>query len=229
MKLVRLMRNGTSCLLLAIFIVILVTSKNRNTGTPTPLNARVRYHGGSFLTPKHLKCQDQLCSKFLTNSDMRHWKYCWRKTRLQEEPERSKCHFINSTGRHPVALASFPGSGNTWVRGLLQQITGICTGGIYCDTTLRRRGFPGEGIRSGITLTVKTHQTDPRWSGVAYDESESFKYFQKVKDVPVYSAAIFIVRNPFDALVAEWHRNQTVSLPDNHVTYVGMENFRKWT
>ena len=37
---------------------------------------------------------------------------------------------INSfcTGRGPVGLVSFPGSGNTWVRGLLQQATGICTG-----------------------------------------------------------------------------------------------------
>ena len=27
-----------------------------------------------------------------------------------------------------MALASFPGSGNTWVRGLLETATGICTG-----------------------------------------------------------------------------------------------------
>lgn len=27
-----------------------------------------------------------------------------------------------------VGLVSYPGSGNTWVRGLLQKVTGICTG-----------------------------------------------------------------------------------------------------
>ena len=38
------------------------------------------------------------------------------------------CHFINGTRRAAVALASFPGSGNTWVRGLLEKTTGVCTG-----------------------------------------------------------------------------------------------------
>ena len=39
-----------------------------------------------------------------------------------------KCRFMNGTGRGVVGLVSFPGSGNTWVRGLLQAVTGICTG-----------------------------------------------------------------------------------------------------
>lgn len=42
-----------------------------------------------------------------------------------------ECRFINGSGRSPVGLVSFPGSGNTWVRGLLQKATGICTG--KCD------------------------------------------------------------------------------------------------
>ena len=42
-----------------------------------------------------------------------------------------------------VALASFPGSGNTWLRYLLQQATGIITGSIYKDHALLRNGFPG--------------------------------------------------------------------------------------
>ena len=40
-----------------------------------------------------------------------------------------ECRFMNGSGRSPVGLVSFPGSGNTWVRGLLQKATGICTGG----------------------------------------------------------------------------------------------------
>ena len=42
-----------------------------------------------------------------------------------------KCRFMDGTHRAPVALASMPGSGNTWVRGLLQQATGICPGQFY--------------------------------------------------------------------------------------------------
>ena len=38
------------------------------------------------------------------------------------------CHFMDGSNRAPVALASFPGSGNTWVRGLLEKATGVCTG-----------------------------------------------------------------------------------------------------
>ena len=46
------------------------------------------------------------------------------------------CHFMNGTGRRPVALASFPGSGNTWVRGLLEKVTGICTGELALRATI---------------------------------------------------------------------------------------------
>ena len=43
-----------------------------------------------------------------------------------------KCHFMNGTNCEAVALVSFPGSGNTWVRGLLEQATGVCTGRSMC-------------------------------------------------------------------------------------------------
>ncbi len=39
-----------------------------------------------------------------------------------------ECHFMNGSSRSAVALASFPGSGNTWARGLLERATGVCTG-----------------------------------------------------------------------------------------------------
>ena len=40
------------------------------------------------------------------------------------------CHFMDGSNRAPIGLISPPGSGNTWVRGLLEQATGICTGEI---------------------------------------------------------------------------------------------------
>jgi hypothetical protein len=48
-----------------------------------------------------------------------------------------------------VALASFPGSGNTWVRYLLQQATGILTGSVYKDYALLKNGFPAENVVNG--------------------------------------------------------------------------------
>ena len=42
------------------------------------------------------------------------------------------CHPLGYKPKGPiVALASFPGSGNTWLRYLLQQATGILTGKIF--------------------------------------------------------------------------------------------------
>ena len=44
------------------------------------------------------------------------------------------CHFIDGRDRSPVCLKSYPGSGNTWMRGLLEKASGICTGMSDCDT-----------------------------------------------------------------------------------------------
>ena len=52
--------------------------------------------------------------------------------------------FIAKSHRfHTIALASFPGSGNTWLRYLLQQATGILTGSVYDDMELMYSLFPG--------------------------------------------------------------------------------------
>ena len=56
-----------------------------------------------------------------------------------------------------TALASKPGSGNTWVRHLLQLATGIQTGSIFNEQRLKRNGFPGEGITDGTVIAIKTH------------------------------------------------------------------------
>lgn len=146
---------------------------------------------------------------------------------MKNEVARSQCKFLNTTSRDPVALASFPGSGNTWVRGLLQKATGICTGGIYCDTKLRLSGYPGESIRSGRTLVVKSHQVDPRWTGVYYPPNTTDRYFTKEIDIPVYDTAILLVRNPFHSLVSEWNRliSINMSVSDNHVNIIATQYF----
>ncbi|XP_056140792.1 sialate:O-sulfotransferase 1 isoform X2 [Lampris incognitus] len=42
-----------------------------------------------------------------------------------------------------VALSSFPGAGNTWVRHLIELVTGCYTGSFYFDGTLYNRGGKG--------------------------------------------------------------------------------------
>ena len=48
--------------------------------------------------------------------------------------------FSNSKPLPLVALASFPNSGNTWIRYLIEGITGIFTGSLYRDESLIKKG-----------------------------------------------------------------------------------------
>lgn len=104
-------------------------------------------------------CEDELCTQYLSPNDMDAFDLCTKRSKAGQQHLLSNqpCRFNDSTSRAPVALASYPGSGNTWVRGLLQRATGVCTGSVYCDSWLRTHGFPAEGVRSGAVLVTKTH------------------------------------------------------------------------
>ena len=54
-------------------------------------------------------------------------------------------------------LKSFPGSGNTWLRYLIQKTTGFVTGSIHNSKILVKNGFPGEFISNGSAIVVKSH------------------------------------------------------------------------
>ncbi|XP_041453793.1 WSC domain-containing protein 1-like [Lytechinus variegatus] len=118
-------------------------------------------------------------------------------------------------GTFPLtALASFPGSGNTWMRHLIETSTGYATGDMYLSYilvnagTLHTRsfstpyflnfsvfspmlfstGFIGGKVPtfSGRTLTIKSHVFHPKMD-----------------------SAILIVRNPYRAMVAEFNRQKS--------------------
>ena len=50
-----------------------------------------------------------------------------------------------------IQLASFPGSGNTWIRHLIQRGSGVLTGSVYNDKSLYVE-FPGESVRDASVL-----------------------------------------------------------------------------
>lgn len=96
-----------------------------------------------------------------------------------------------------VALASTPGSGNTWLRYLLEQLTGVRTGSIYVDKALYWAGFVGENVSNASVLVVKSHTgTTPLhpW----YDRTWM-------------DAVILLVRNPYRAALSEFQRRKTRS------------------
>ena len=116
----------------------------------------------------------------------------------------------------PTMLVSFPGSGNSWVRQLLESTTGIYTGSDRdCDLDYIKIGMLGEGITSEKVIAVKFHWGSlPRWP------------FKKV---------IYIIRNPYDAIVAEYQRfcaaakftKRTKLSINPHVSKLGIDKFGK--
>ena len=96
-------------------------------------------------------------------------------------------------------------------------------GSLYCDAALRTKGFSGEGIHGPSVLVIKSHAVNPLFTNM---ENLPMRIPSMV---PVFGAAIVLVRNPRHAMIAEWHRektkrksNKTVS---NHFLYVGKEYF----
>ena len=111
-----------------------------------------------------------------------------------------------------VALGSYPGSGNSWVRQLLEAATGIYTGAIYCDHSYVRAGMIGEGIQTGNVIAVKTHRQPP-----------------SVLPLTKADKAIYIIRNPFECIAAEWARNHKgKSKLNKHIAEATKETYGKF-
>ena len=160
-----------------------------------------------LLSTVNRACKDKRCSSLISPIQRRRYRSCeafaFRYSGIDPHDIPVRCAFRESGGRAPVALVSVPGSGNTWVRGLLEKATGVCTGSIYCDSPLRSKGFVGEDVRDGSVLVVKTHTSDYQWKGVEVEK--------RYLDDALYGSAILLIRNPFDALVSERNRIQTLA------------------
>ena len=156
-------------------------------------------------TQKPLKrCFEENCLEYLSFSERMEFRKC--KAQVQKRKSgpllKSTCRFLPDESRTAVALASSEGSGNTWLRGLLEKATGICTGFCCCDVEMRQQGFPGEGISSGKVLVVKTHIIGPQWIGQK----------KKLSWEGSYGSAVVLVRNPARAVIAERNRRATNKL-----------------
>lgn len=106
-------------------------------------------------------------------------------------------------GKPLAALASFPGSGNTWLRYLLQQATGILTGSVYKDYGLLKSGFPAESIANSSVLLVKTHE----WGSHVWEK---------------FGKAILLVRDPAKAILAEFNRQS-----GGHVGFASPDRYKR--
>ena len=102
-----------------------------------------------------------------------------------------KCKSMSfQKNRKTVALLSFPGSGNSWVRQLLETTTGIYTGTYQdCDVSYIYKGMIGEGVYTDNVIAVKIH----------FPHIDGQKWFYNHN-------IIYVVRNPYDTILAEWNR-----------------------
>ncbi|KAH9258550.1 hypothetical protein BASA81_003052 [Batrachochytrium salamandrivorans] len=92
-------------------------------------------------------------------------------------------------------LASFPGSGNTWTRTIIEAGTKVWTGSMYSDPSLRMDGFKGESLlpfrnKYARVSAIKTH----------------YPYFSELEPHPKTTGVVLVMRSPFDAILAEYSR-----------------------
>lgn len=112
------------------------------------------------------------------------------------------CNEINLNIDQPsekVAITSFPGSGNTWMRHLLHMSTGYHTGSFYHDGKLKDKGFLGEALNwdDDRVVGIKIHKM-----GLLKKTAQSRQ--QDMRDL--ISKAVLLIRSPYRAILSEFNR-----------------------
>lgn len=105
------------------------------------------------------------------------------------------------------ALVSYPGSGNTWVRYLIEAASGVYTGSVYRDPSIERAGHWGEGrdFRDGSTLVQKTHHSS------VFDKRGQDNEWRRRHVREFHGRAVVVVRDPYFAIIAYWNYWSTLS------------------
>ena len=128
-----------------------------------------------------------------------------------------------NASRLHVALSSFPGSGTTWLRYLIEQSTGVFTGSVECDISLKHVGHMGEGVYTNQVAAVRVNHahlngTDSNTTiftnslGICQNASAQF------------DKVVIVLRNPYTAILSEYNRMVTHS----HVEKLAMDHYRKF-
>jgi hypothetical protein len=99
-------------------------------------------------------------------------------------------HYTNP--KRFILLASFPGSGNTYLRKVIEDGTRLWTGSFYHDKSLLESGFQGE-FQSVFKLTR------PKVTMMKLHHPQRIKH-------NLFPNGVLLLRSPFDAVVAEFHR-----------------------
>lgn len=105
------------------------------------------------------------------------------------------------------------GSGNTWLRLLIEYSTGVYTGSVYNDPALMHL-LPGEGVCDHSVSAIKVH---PHTHGYRHGESPLDKGLMSAngnclkEGVFRIHKALLLYRNPYDAIWSDYQRRYTDS------------------
>ena len=89
------------------------------------MTAHSTAHGHNYSSSQ---CTEPPCLQYLSMPEKKEFNKCQNKINSTQKALKCQCRFRDGVGKKRVALNSLPGSGNTWLRGLLEKITGFCTG-----------------------------------------------------------------------------------------------------
>jgi hypothetical protein len=119
------------------------------------------------------------------------------------------------------ALVSFPGSGNSWLRYLIECATGVFTGSVYHDRIIYSSGLLGEcrPPNDGSTIVQKTHHDTTFLSS-----HRTRQAYIKLTELMFGYRGILLIRNPYDALVSYWNFMHSKS-NDRHRGFASQQNF----
>lgn len=117
----------------------------------------------------------------------------------------------------PPMLYTFPGSGNTWTRLLIEFATGYYTGSVYDDKTLLK-ALPGEWTCSSQVVMVKIHPHTHPIGAIEKGQPD-----RKCKSLKPFDRGVLLIRDPFDSIWSEYQRRKTQS----HVGKIQRSKFSK--
>eukprot|EP01038_Epipyxis_sp_PR26KG_P007781 gene7781-10570_t len=131
-----------------------------------------------------------------------------------------RTYLEDSERRLPPMLYTFPGSGNTWCRLLIEYTTGIYTGSVYNDDSLLQ-ALPGEFTCNWKVSAVKVHPHTHPFEELRLGTFPSDNNKCKRGGIKGFQRAILLIRNPFDSIWSEYQRRLTQS----HVKGIKKDGF----
>nr|XP_019050039.1 hypothetical protein I302_00460 [Kwoniella bestiolae CBS 10118]OCF28969.1 hypothetical protein I302_00460 [Kwoniella bestiolae CBS 10118] len=186
--------------------------KESNTGTLArylflPIVGGILAHITSIiLIPSHIAIQSRSAELFPTSPIFTYGNQTYTRSQIQHLSATTNCPEPPKRSFYPfeiprTALASFPRSGNTFTRELVEHSTGYFTTDVFCNSPhwykFHQEYFEEACEHPENNLLVKTHA--PEFTSYGDDDAEWLPLVEEFERI------VQVVRNPLDSLWSFWH------------------------